>query len=1163
MALSPVIGAPAAAARAALPTRPIPTPQFRHYGVPEGLPSNVVYTVLQDPNGVLWMGTTGGLVRFDGLHFRRFRHDPRRPHSLKANDVDALLIDHRKRLWLGGEGTGINLYRPATGDFRTWTHKPGDPHSLAGNDIAALVEGPDGSIWAGVFSHGVDRLLPDGRIRHYVHDKSDADSLSSNIVLSLRALDDGTVLAGGLRGLDRIAADGHVTHASFEGLDAPPQVWSIDGHPGRWRLGTSKGLFLLGADHVARPLHLDVIGRHRVLTSLRDPEGSLWVGTVDGLYWFGTDGRHRYFPMRPQTPDGVPGALIWKLMRDHEGGMWVTTRDSGVAYLGPQWRRFTVFRHQPGDAASLNISRVLAQMSWNGRLLVGGQAARLDSVDPETGDIRHLQPDINHEAVTALGDAGNGRLWIGHTNGLALYQNGRTREIGEGRISGGVNRIATDAQHNAYVGMPTGGVMRVDHRTLALTDVRTRNGTDKDRNVTRLVAHDGQIWRSSSGGLAKLDPDTGEFVDLPGVPHERINSFAFDQTGFWLARQDSMEHFRLDASGHARRDLLVDAAHGWPEIAVVSMYCDGEGKVWLTTQVGLLRFDPKTGTFRTYGVEDGLPSPQFSSWTLVRMADGTVYSGTNGGIVGWNPETVHDHPQPPRLVLSRMTVQRDGQVHALPTDASSISLRWDDRELHVVAQALSYLDPSRNHYRFRLQGLDSGWVDNGTRGERDFTALTYGDYTLHIQAAGPSGAWAALPPLRIHVARPPWMTWWAWLVYALVGLLLLWALITLLRRRIEQRHRMQMAERERALAEQASAAKTSFLATLGHEIRTPMTGVLGMAELLLRSPLQPRQRGYAEAIQRSGTLLLRLVNEALDMARIEAGRLELEPTVFDPRDLIDDIVQLERGVAEGKGLRLTCRIGEGMPSRLHGDALRIKQILLNLLNNALKFTERGGVELGADWVDDGLTLTVADTGPGISEGDRKRLFERYEQADSPQRSSGSGLGLAICKELVALMEGRCELVASGPEGSTFRVWLPLPVVRSAPAITARLDEAPRSWNLLLIEDDATVAGVIRGLLESAGHRVRHAADGLAGLAELENHDFDALLLDLDLPGLDGFAVARMLRERETGARLPIIAITARSGGDEEEQARAAGMDGFLRKPVSGDGLQAALRGCID
>jgi CheY-like chemotaxis protein len=233
---------------------------------------------------------------------------------------------------------------------------------------------------------------------------------------------------------------------------------------------------------------------------------------------------------------------------------------------------------------------------------------------------------------------------------------------------------------------------------------------------------------------------------------------------------------------------------------------------------------------------------------------------------------------------------------------------------------------------------------------------------------------------------------------------------------------------------------------------------------------------------------------------------------------------------------------------------------LNLANNALKFTEHGSVTLRAQRTADGLQFSVSDTGPGIPEASQARLFQRFEQEDGPQRRAGSGLGLAICRELVDMMGGSIELESRLAHGSTFRVRLPLPEPSTPPLLPSTV-AAGQSYRLLLVEDDTIVAAVIRGLLERESHHVVHVTNGLAALAELAQASFEAVLLDLDLPGVDGFQIARLIRQREqAGPHLPIIAVTARTGSEDELRARAAGMDGFLHKPLSGGQLAAALAG---
>ena len=300
------------------------------------------------------------------------------------------------------------------------------------------------------------------------------------------------------------------------------------------------------------------------------------------------------------------------------------------------------------------------------------------------------------------------------------------------------------------------------------------------------------------------------------------------------------------------------------------------------------------------------------------------------------------------VAIDALAVRRGGRTVALDPHAP-IELGPDDRDLKVNARLLSYLDPKANRYRFRLRGYDADWVDGGDDGQHVWPRLDAGRYALMVAAADADGEAVRLPEIIVVVHPPWWQTTAARLGYILVTLALLWLAAWLYRRRLRQRQALALAEQRSALAEQNSEAKSRFLATMGHEIRTPMTGVLGMTELLLASPLDPRQRGQAQAIDRAGRHLLRLVNDALDLARIEAGKLALAIAPFDPRALLREVDALLRPLAEEKRITLDAHVVADVPRGLMGDVARLRQILLNLGSNAIKFTERGGVRIVFSW----------------------------------------------------------------------------------------------------------------------------------------------------------------------------------------------------------------------
>jgi signal transduction histidine kinase/CheY-like chemotaxis protein len=566
---------------------------------------------------------------------------------------------------------------------------------------------------------------------------------------------------------------------------------------------------------------------------------------------------------------------------------------------------------------------------------------------------------------------------------------------------------------------------------------------------------------------------------------------------------------------------------------------------------------------RVFGVRDGLPSQELNSFAPALTATGLGVAASNADLVLFDPARIRGNGHAPPLVLDAVDLRREEDTVPLSPRSRTITLQPGDRDLHVTARLLSFADPDAHRYRFWLHGYDPDWVEAGASGERIFSRLDPGHYQLQVVAANADGVWSQPRGFRLDVLPPWWRTLWARGLFALTAALALLLLALGYRARLRGRHAVLLREQQRRLVEQGSEAKTRFLATLGHEIRTPMTGVLGMAELLQGSALDDRQQSQVGAIQLAGQHLLRLVNDALDLARIESGKLTLQDEAFDLHLLLDEVASLLRPLAAAKGLAFSLQRSPGTPQALRGDAQRLRQILLNLGNNAIKFTERGEVAIRTSALaPHGVTLEVCDTGPGLNAEQQSRLFRRFEQADgarTAQRYGGSGLGLAICQELAAAMHGRIDVVSAPGQGASFRVALPLANasandIEAATAPAGIADQPP--LRLLLVEDEPMIADVVVGLLQSLGHAVTHAPQGLAALAELSSARFDLAFLDLDLPGIDGLELARLIKAQ--GHALPLVALTARADADAEPQARAAGMHGFLRKPVTGEMLARTI-----
>lgn len=376
---------------------------------------------------------------------------------------------------------------------------------------------------------------------------------------------------------------------------------------------------------------------------------------------------------------------------------------------------------------------------------------------------------------------------------------------------------------------------------------------------------------------------------------------------------------------------------------------------------------------------------------------------------------------------------------------------------------------------------------------------------------------------------------------------------------IERKGAERALKEARDRAELAAHAKSVFLATVGHEVRTPLNGILGMARLLLDTPLDVKQRTFAETVVSSGELLLGLVNDILDFSRLEADGLTLETVAFDALDLIDELRLMMAPRAAEKGLILGCRFGGGVPSFVSGDPLRLRQILLNLVGNAIKFTDSGSVTMSVEAIDslaDGrvvLRFSVSDTGIGIPEAARGGLFTEFWQADSSitRRFGGTGLGLAICKRLVTLMGGDIGYDCQDGTGSTFWFVVALPPAEATAVQTEEtvVDDDRPSCNILLVDDNPVNREVAAGLLQRQGHRVTAVEDGLAAIEAMRLGGFQLVLLDMHMPDMDGLETARRIRALGgTAATTPMWLLTANPTERDGRLWRDAGLNGCLAKP---------------
>ncbi|MHB8912851.1 MAG: hybrid sensor histidine kinase/response regulator, partial [Lysobacter sp.] len=1154
----------------------------------------------QDRAGYLWVATTDGLARYDGVGVRVWRHVPGDPAALPGNYIAAVHVDGKDRVWVAIEGRGLSVLDAGRESFR---HYRKATHPRIGSDDTWAIASHDGAVWFGTFGGGLHRLDDagdgrEGRITGLMPKDGDPRSLPSDTVLSLSVDARQRLWVGTTQGLARW------TGRDFERIALPgdtpaPTIYSITPEGDAVWVGAKSGLYRYGADgRWTRPAWSSMFAWPNAVFGIVPDRGGHWLASHRNL-WRVAPGAMPY-----PVPIGEHGPVrpMYQMLKQANGAMWFPVSGAGLGYLRPDWRRIAEFSREQGGLGS-DLVRGVAPAAHGGVWLAGhrGEIERLDPDGTRFAMPRRVQTRMEGRRPIAVVEDGEGRVWLGERSALLRIDR-----------AGGVREWPADAASDAPPGGPIDLMRVAPDGTLWLSSsgagiqqrdagsgrvlTRIQTGAGQGLGVGDIeaieFAADGALWVAGDTGLARWDPRAGRLQPVAGIAAgDRVFGFAFDGAdALWLQRLSGLEHYQRCGS-RWRLHGRAGVADGIPAVEGSGLRVDSRHRVWLASLRGLFRWDPQRRHVRRFDLQDGLSSQEFSDHAMTLTEAGVLVAAlADGGVV--LIDTLADDPPAsrPGLFWDRVQVRRAGQWQALAIAAPVLGT--NDRELRVQLRLLAYESPSANRYFTRLDGYDAHWVAQGDSGERVFAGLAPGDYTLRARAVDAAGNPAREQVLRFHVQPPWWRTPWALAGFVGLAMLLLWSVADAYRQRLKRRLAWRRAQHEREVASDASLAKTRFLATLGHEVRTPMTGVLGMSELLLGTALDTQQRGYTESIHAAGVHLLRLMNDALDLARIESGKLQLDDEAFDLHALVADVVALMGPLARRRGLHFRVDVAAGLPTGLRGDASRVRQILLNLLGNAIKFTEHGEVafrvsaataprmpagEASRDGAFGegacydgihfaGIQFEISDTGPGLNVEQQARLFRRFEQAEgacTAARYGGSGLGLAICQELAAAMHGTIEVDSTPGVGTRFSVRLPLPqaelAARARAAVRPVSDGLCECRSVLLVEDDATVAAVVTGLLHAQGHHVVHAAQGLAALTEVATASFDLALLDLDLPGMDGFALARQLRAQ--GFDAPLIALTARADADAEPLSMAAGFDRFLRKPVTGAMLAELLQGC--
>jgi signal transduction histidine kinase/ligand-binding sensor domain-containing protein/ActR/RegA family two-component response regulator len=1180
---------------------------FKFYGEDQGLQNLAVQVVLQDRAGFLWVGTQNGLYRYDGSRFSSYS----RNEGLPASRIESLHESVDGTLWVGtrsglGRKKGSGFETVSLGAAQGVVGRQGIASDIHGHLYLATEKG----LLVGQISVGEMHFVSAAASRSVDEARSvyaDPHGIvwygSGN---QLFQLDRGTVSEVGLdSGLPRQPWD-----AILEDLDG--NLWVRSAHSlyvrpkGAKRFQPRPGL--AEATNTYPTLALDPLGRLLVPTNrglarrvgetwqlvnadaglttddissvIQDREGSLWLGLLgSGLArWLGYNEWQSW-----SDREGLSRESVWSIARDTGGRLWIGTQfglnyaeePSGRNQSGPNQSGKVTWQHI--SVPGVDMIRALAAAP-DRSLWIGGDPGGLLQRDESTGAFRHFGPaeGLDTDKIRHIMVDHQGRVWVSTRVGLYVgkrvqgdWHFERIHPAGSQTTEGFI-MTAEDASGTIWA-CGDQGLLRLRHDQW--TRFTTSDGLKANMVAQVLPLRDGSVWIG--------------YRDAFGITH----------LSFSDAARPQVEHLGSGAGGTLHSDKTV------------FLNSDSRGWLWVGTDHGVDVFDG--ARWRHYGRSEGLIWDDCNSNAFYagpdgnvsggQVPDGQVWIGTSRGLSRFAPQSVPTASVPPPVVFTSV------QFGDRPMDPShELDIPYDDRSLQARFAALTFVQESNVLFRYRINNIDPRWLETTER-VLNYPKLSPGRFTLEVMARNAQGVWSSEPArLTFQVRTPWWLSWWFRLdcfVLALAIFLVLWQRRS--HRQESERIRLEaaVAERTRELsrekarteqenitvqeqkreierllreAQQASRSKSEFLANMSHEIRTPMNGVLGMTDLVLGTPLTAEQREYLETARFSADSLLTLLNDILDFSKIEAGRLDLSPIVFPIRESLEQIGKMFAVPLRVKQLEYTMDVTPEVPQLVVGDPDRLRQIILNLIGNAIKFTERGSIRLSvrrAEGANDILHFAVSDSGIGIPADKQELIFEAFRQADGSmaRKYGGTGLGLAICSRLVELMGGSIDVESEEGRGSTFHFTarfaaadqnaaeVPLGLHNLFGPVKKVVAPPARRLRILLAEDNIVNQRLASRLLEKRGHQVIVASSGKEALARLEQESFDAILMDVQMPDMDGLeTTARIRALQPPGVRTPIIALTAHSMKGDRERCLAAGMDNYVSKPINADELIVAV-----
>lgn len=1172
-------------------------------------------SIAQDKEGFLWFGGENGLAKYDGRKFKIFTHDPGSLRSLSNNYISDLHVDSDGDMWIATH-SGINLYNPVLDEFIRFpddhalgvlnsvsiicfvedkqgklfiasnegisiydpdrellTHfSPSDEieEALKNNGVFTIFIDSKDNLWVGTQGWGLLKFnLQTNEIVKYVHQPDDITSISSNTVTAIEEDRSGALWfgtqGGGLNRFD-------------------PKAELFKRYYGKWDAS-------LGSSGLSIP------------NIYVDSHDLLWISIVGvGVAYYNSEtdefSIQKYSKFDPYS---IGGFTVLGIYEDGNSDMWFGTFPSGVEYWDRSSSHIDAYYWKANKDNWLNNSAILAFYDAEPNKIWVGTEQGLNLFDIKLKKFDNSHPifskgdRLNHDPVLTLEEDDRNNLWIG-TWADGLYKYNKTSgelshyhpdpKAPDSLNSEYIWKILFDSQKRLWVATETGGLSLYDYDNDSFVRVKTvaSNNLKNRAEFAWPIFEDrhGRIWLSSERKIEYLDKDATDFksftrfeVEL-GVDTRVLKIYEDSHGNLWFGTHDNGI---IVLDGLSRRLIQLTMDNGLPSNSVASIIEANNGSIWATTSNGFAQIDHRNFSIRSYGKDDGFVGSQSIRDAAYKDSSGRLYLGTTEGFNVFYPDTLKYNSFVPPVVFTDFKIFNrsvDIGVNGSPLKAhinhvNKVVLSDQQSSFSIDFSALSYTYPLLNQYAYMLEGFDNDWIFTQGESSVTYTNLDPGTYTFYLKGSNNDSVWnEKIKKLKIEIRPPLWSTWWAYLIYFIVIGGFLYAILNARTRRIELEQQKKI-NNELIHFDQV---KADFIANASHELRTPLNGIIGLTEALTHENVNPHaSREKLLSISKSGKRLSNLISELIDFSVLTMENSELNRAALDLNDVIQNVVDSMQFLVEGKSVVLESRLTKPLPP-VYADKERVAKLLTSLVDNSIKFSDRGVVTVSSTFDDDHVSVTVSDDGRGISRQQQKTLYDLFYHSDnvSFRHEQGIGIGLALAVKIVKLHKGELLVVPRDSGGTEFTFTLPVyknvkhdsvkpetPKKEKKSNINAG-EDCGDTHKILIVDDDPVNRMVLRGLLEIRGYLVVEAEDGFSALDALTNEEgIELIILDIMMPQMSGYEVAVRIRDQYSKEELPIIFLSALDQSRDIEEGMNSGGNAYLTKPLS----KVELFSCVD